>query len=333
MNSSELHRDLLTWYDAHRRRMPWREKTSPYRTWISEIMLQQTQVATVIPYFHRFVKTFPDIRSLARANEEKVLRHWAGLGYYSRARNLRRAAIEMCDRFAGRIPETLEDLKSLPGIGPYTAAAISSIAYGHPHELVDGNVSRVFARLFAERGNVKALSVDKRMWKHAAGLIHRHRPGDWNQAVMELGALICLPLPDSPRCGECPIKKHCLAKRANIQEKLPHMPIQRKPIHLSWTSLDIRKDGKRLLWKRDDNERFLRGHWGLPETRHLKNILASNHLRTVKHSITHHRISLEIRSAPPPTGTLPPQARWVTERTLPRYLVSSLWRKAAGLLK
>ncbi len=323
---TDIQRRLLRWYDKNRRALPWRTKPSPYRTWVSEIMLQQTQVATVLPYFRRFLRRFPSVRALAAAKEDEVLRQWAGLGYYSRARSLRRAAKEIVARHGGRVPADLESLRRLPGIGPYTAAAIASIAFSLPHELVDGNVARVLARLGGRRGDVKSPALSRKLWADARGLLYRRRPGDWNQALMELGALLCAP--ESPHCGECPLRKDCSAFRHGLQDKIPKTSAKRAPIRLEWTGLDIRKHGRRLLWRRAQDERFLRGHWGLPERRHLKAARTGALLRTVNHSITHHRIKLKVRAAELDGERLPASARWVQENDLKSYLVSSLWRKA-----
>lgn len=309
--------------------MPWREAPSPYRTWVSEIMLQQTQVATVIPYFERFMERFPNVEALAAAPEEDVLRHWAGLGYYSRARNLHRAAKKVVEELGGRLPEDVEGLRGLPGIGPYTAAAIASIAFDRVEALVDGNVARVFSRLFAARGDIKSPKVQRKLWDIARRLMEgSRRPGDWNQALMELGALVCLPSPEAPACERCPLKSECQALASGLEARLPEGGRKPAPIALAWTALLVRRDGRTLLWRRDLSERFLPGHWGLPEGRHLKASRPGRALRTVRHSITHHRIALAVREASVNGGRLPPQARWVPDEELSNYLVSSLWRKA-----
>ena len=215
MNSAAL----LGWYDANKRAMPWRRTKDPYRIWLSEVMLQQTTVATVIGYFERFLERFPDVRALARADEAAVLRLWAGLGYYSRARNLHRAAKAVVEEHAGRFPRTLQGLRSLPGVGRYTAAAVASIAFGLPAELVDGNVIRVYARLFALRGDPRSPALQEKVWTLAAEHLDHGRPGDWNQALMELGATVCSPV--GPECGRCPLSKSCLARKRGLQDSIP----------------------------------------------------------------------------------------------------------------
>jgi A/G-specific adenine glycosylase len=324
---ARLRRALLRWYDAHKRDLAWRRRVSPYRTWVSEIMLQQTTVATVVPYYERFLKRFPDVQALAAAPEDEVLKLWAGLGYYSRARNLRRAAQEIVTAHGGDFPSDPEAILALPGIGRYTAGAILSIAFGKPAPLVDGNVIRLFARLFAVRENVKKAETLKRFWSIAEDLIDANRPGDWNQALMELGATVCSP--ESPSCGACPAATLCAAKAQGIQDELPVVDKRRAPVPLTWKCVWVEKGGRVLLWKRSEDERFLKSHWGLPESRHLK-VEPGPRLRTIRHSITHHRITVDVHQALEP-GELPPAARWSPKSRLNERLVSSLWRKAAGL--
>lgn len=303
-----LQRALLAWYRRNRRDLPWRKDVSPYRTWVSEIMLQQTTVAAVLPYYERFLARFPDAAALADAPEEEVLKHWAGLGYYSRARNLHAAAKRIK---AEGFPTTYEGVLDLPGVGRYTAGAICSIALGLPAPLVDGNVSRVFSRLFMEN-DVKA------HWRLAAELVDPAAPGDWNQALMELGATVCAPA--APRCEACPLTAFCAARKAGRVSEFP-APAKRKAfVELAWTLLWIEKDGKALLWKRGADERFLKNHWSLPEARHL-DAAPGALLRRVKGTITHHKITIEVRRAAAPRR-LPPQAAWSAQ---PREkLVSSL---------
>src|ERR1035438_6680659 len=195
-------RDLLHWYRRHHRQLPWRATRDPYRIWVSEIMLQQTRVETVLPYYARWLRAFPTVHALAQAKDDRVLKLWEGLGYYSRARNLHRAARIVVREYDGKLPRTANGLRQLPGIGRYTAGAIASIAFGERVPLVDGNVARVFARIFAITTNVKAPRTMDKLWQLAEQLIPDRDPGDFNQALMELGALVCTP--KNPRCDAWP---------------------------------------------------------------------------------------------------------------------------------
>ncbi len=213
-------RPVLSWYREYRRVLPWRENPSPYRVWISEIMLQQTRVEAVKPYFARFMEALPDIRSLSQVEEERLLKLWEGLGYYNRARNLKKAAQRMMERHGGRMPDSYEEILSLPGIGSYTAGAIGSIAFGLAKPAVDGNVLRVMARLFADRGDIKKAAVKKRYEALIEENMDKSCPGEYNQALIELGALLCLPS-GRPACEDCPAARLCLAKREGLVMELP----------------------------------------------------------------------------------------------------------------
>lgn len=216
---TSLHRSLLAWYRANRRDLPWRRSRDPYRIWLAEIMLQQTRIAAVLPYYERFLARFPSVTELARARESEVLKLWAGLGYYSRARNLHRAAKQIVAEHNGRFPSKIESALALPGIGNYTAAAILSIAFEVPLSALDGNVARVLARLFAIRGDLRA----PKTWKHLAvaaqELLPPEFPGDWNQGLMELGETVCTPR--SPQCARCPVAQRCKARALGIADRLP----------------------------------------------------------------------------------------------------------------
>lgn len=211
---------ILSWYHKHRRTMPWREEPLPYYIWISEIMLQQTRVDTVIPYFHRFIRKYPDIRSLAESDEEELLKYWEGLGYYNRVRNLRFTAKELMENHGGKLPESFNELIRLKGIGEYTAGAIASEAFGETVPAVDGNVYRVMARLTGERGDIRERSVMIRLKETARAILPEKDTGDFNQGMIELGALICIPK-GSPKCGLCPVKDHCIAYEKEIQDEIP----------------------------------------------------------------------------------------------------------------
>jgi len=212
-------RQLLAWFHQYQRDLPWRRTKDPCRVWLSEIMLQQTRVAAVIPYYERFLERFPDIHALAAAPQEEVLRLWSGLGYYSRARNLHHAAQEIVAKHGGIFPRVEKDALELPGIGSYTAAAILSIAYGAKHAVLDGNVARVLARIFAVRGDLRDTKRWQSLQESANGLLDPKSPGDWNQAVMELGATLCTP--QSPQCLLCPVAQFCQARKLGLADSLP----------------------------------------------------------------------------------------------------------------
>jgi A/G-specific adenine glycosylase len=224
-------RGMLSWFAERKRDLPWRRTRDPYRIWLSEVMLQQTRVAAVIPYYERFLKIFPDVRALARAKTDRVLAHWAGLGYYSRARNLQRAAKEIVSRHAGQFPREYEAALALPGIGRYTAAAVLSIAFGELHAVLDGNVARVLARIGALHGDLRAPGLWRKLEATAQDLLARNASGDWNQAMMELGATVCTL--KSPHCGECPAEKWCLARKLGIAEELPSPRKKRATVHVT----------------------------------------------------------------------------------------------------
>ncbi|RTE09176.1 A/G-specific adenine glycosylase [Paenibacillus whitsoniae] len=211
--------NLLEWYGRHKRDLPWRRSKNPYYIWISEVMLQQTRVDTVIPYFHRFVEQFPTVEALATAPEEQVLKAWEGLGYYSRARNLQSAVREVHERYDGIVPQTKEEVSSLKGVGPYTSGAILSIAYNKPEPAVDGNVMRVLSRYFLIEEDIMKPSTRTVMEKLARELILEGTASDFNQALMELGAMVCTPR--SPHCLTCPVMAHCSGREAGMEEALP----------------------------------------------------------------------------------------------------------------
>lgn len=296
---------LLRWYDAHRRDLPWRRTQDAYLIWVSEIMLQQTQVKTVIPYFERFVAQFPSIKHLAQAQEEEVLARWAGLGYYRRAKLLHQAAQKVVRDLSGRLPQTVPELKTLPGIGEYTAGAIASIAFDQVAPLVDGNVIRVYARLFAIHGHAKDPKLQRQMWDLAAQQLSQTRPGDFNQALMELGATLCRVR--LPSCERCPVQKYCQAYQKGNPEAFPETPPQTKIISLYRAVAVCERKGAILLVKKKQ-PRWFQGMWELPHeyfepSQRPQEILAdylksdfglrmkqNQELPTTRHGITHHRI-------------------------------------------
>jgi A/G-specific adenine glycosylase len=225
---STFRQQLLGWFRQFRRDLPWRHTREPYRIWLSEIMLQQTRVAVAIPYYERFLGRFPNVGALAAAPQEEVLRMWSGLGYYSRARNMQKSAQQIVAKYGGEFPARLEDALALPGIGDYTAAAILSIAFGEKQAVLDGNVARVLARLGAIRGDLREPRRWQALQRTADGLLEPNSPGDWNQAMMELGATLCTP--KSPQCLLCPVAQSCEGRRQGIAESLPEKRKKRATI-------------------------------------------------------------------------------------------------------
>jgi A/G-specific adenine glycosylase len=245
---------LLDWFGAYRRELPWRASRDAYRIWVAEIMLQQTRIAAVMPYYERFLAKFPTVEALAGAAPDDVLKLWSGLGYYSRARNLHRAAQEIVARRGGEFPRTLDAALALPGIGRYTAAAVLSIAYDAPLAVLDGNVARVFARLGAIRGDLRA----PRRWRELAATAQDHlavgfpahaAPGDWNQALMELGETICTPR--IPRCGACPVARWCLARERGLTREIPAPRKKRAPVRVRIAAMILRDPRGRTLLVQD----------------------------------------------------------------------------------
>src|SRR3989338_6111565 len=210
---------LIAWYKKNARALPWRKTKDPYKIWISEIMLQQTQVETVIPYYEGWIKTFPNTKALAKSPLSKVLKHWAGLGYYRRAHRLNQTAKIILKKHSGKIPDSIEVLRTLPGIGRYTAGALASIAYDKPAAILDGNVIRVLTRLYTIKDDIGSGQTLKRIWDLAEKAVPVKNPGDFNQALMELGAMVCTP--ENPRCGQCPVQKYCLAYQCDDPSSYP----------------------------------------------------------------------------------------------------------------
>lgn len=267
MNRSAFRRALLRWYDSSKRDLPWRESNAFYPVWLSEIMLQQTRVEAVIPYYRRFLARFPTPAALAEAPESDVLAEWSGLGYYSRARNLRRAARQLADR---GLPATYEEVLSLPGAGPYTAAAIASIALDLPHAAVDGNVIRVISRLTDDPAEISSANAKRRFTAEANALLDRSRPGDFNQAMMELGATICSPR--SPDCGACPVAAFCAARAAGHERELP-VKLKKPRAREARLELVLLEKGESiLLVKRSSTERRLADFWELPARGSIKGL-------------------------------------------------------------
>jgi A/G-specific adenine glycosylase len=243
---SRFRKKLLAWFAEFQRDLPWRRTKDPYRIWLSEIMLQQTRVAAVIPYYERFLERFPDVKALAQAPEQEVLRLWAGLGYYSRARNLQKAARQIVAEHDSHFPDALEEALALSGIGAYTAAAILSIAYGKKLAVLDGNVARVIARLGAIRGDLRSGGRWQSLQKTADALLASHAPGDWNQAMMELGATLCTPR--SPQCLLCPVAEFCEARKLGLTGAIPERRTKRPTVTITLAALVlVDPQGRTLL--------------------------------------------------------------------------------------
>jgi A/G-specific adenine glycosylase len=240
---------LLGWFRSHRRELPWRASRDPYRVWVAEIMLQQTRIAAVIPYYERFLRRFPDVDSLARARQAEVLKLWSGLGYYSRARNLHAAAREIVAEHCSEFPSELEAALRLPGIGRYTAAAVLSIAYDVPLAALDGNVARVLARLQALRGDLRVPGTWRKLFESSEHLLAEEAAGDWNQALMELGETVCTP--QSPRCPACPVRRWCAANAQGVADEIPAPRKKRASVDVKIAAAVFRDPQDRTLLVRD----------------------------------------------------------------------------------
>lgn len=249
---------VLRWYDQHGRKLPWRQSADPYRIWISEIMLQQTTVAAVVPYFERFLKRFPTVEDLAKADQQDVLKQWEGLGYYSRARNLHKAAGVIVDELGGRFPESADDLKLLPGVGPYTAGAIASFAFNQPAAIVEANTLRLYSRLIELDVDPRGTAGQKLLWKFAGWAVSRKRAADFNQAVMDIGAEICRP--ENPDCPHCPLMASCKTFEAGRQHEIPLQKPKVEKTDVVEVSLAVRRRGQFLLRQRREGERWA-GLW------------------------------------------------------------------------
>ncbi|MCG6878997.1 MAG: A/G-specific adenine glycosylase [Deltaproteobacteria bacterium] len=347
-----LQKELLNWYQKHHRPLPWRKTSDPYRIWVSEVMLQQTQVKTVIPYYQRFISAFPGPEKLAEAEMQAVLKRWEGLGYYARARNLHRAAQEITHRYDGALPQDHETLKTLPGIGDYIAAAVSSIAFGQPHAAVDGNVKRVLARF-----NMIDLPVnDPKAAKHfkpfADDLLDEKRPGVFNQAMMELGALVCTPA--NPKCTECPLARTCRAFKANAVNAYPRK-IKKGRIPEHHVAVGIIWKNSRALITQRKQEGLLGGLWEFPggkvmdgETpseasiREIKEevnlvVEAKERIARVRHAYTHFKIVLDVFQCHYQSGRVklkgPVDFRWVRLHELEKFPFPGANRKFIPLIK
>lgn len=349
--SAKTRNRLLTWFDRHARPLPWRRDRDAYRIWVSEVMLQQTTVAAVAPRFEQFLAAFPNVQALAAADEQDVLKAWEGMGYYSRARNLHRAARRLVDEHGGELPDDPAVWAELPGVGRYILGAVLSQAFDRRLPIVEANTRRVLCRLFAQGGDVTSAPVQAWLWEAAAAVLPRRRVGDFNQALMELGALVCTP--QNPDCPKCPLRAECLARREGIQERLPRKPARPATVAVREVCVVPRHGGRVLLVRRPPGGRWA-NMWEFPravvedgetpEAAARKLIAALGldadpgpELMTVRYGVTRFRITMlcleaaarrrAFRSAGYAEG------RWLRPAELAEYPVSSAQRKLAAAVR
>ena len=321
-NPPALRTGLAGWFRQHGRDLPWRQTTDPYAVLVSEFMLQQTQVITVIPYYERWLTRFPDFRSLAAAEENDVLHLWQGLGYYARARNLHRAAKHVVERHDGTLPADLEAIRALPGVGRYTAGAIASFAFDLPAPILDANVARVLARLLDLREPIDATRGADILWAAAAALVPKRGARVFNSALMELGALLCVPR--QPQCLICPVRTHC---RAESPETLPVKKPRRKTVELAEDCAWIMKGG-RVLLEQQTGSRW-RGLWKLPPLAGRPDSAALQ--LTLEYPFTHHRVTLSVYTGPAPRA-LGAEQRWFDLKNIADAPMPSPHRRAVRRL-
>lgn len=342
--AEEASRRLLAWYGCEGRELPWRNTRDPYRIWLSEVMLQQTTVAAVIPYYERFLECFPNIEALASAPLDDVIALWAGLGYYSRARNLHRAAIQVVEEFDSCFPDELKPLMSLPGIGRSTAGAILSIAFDKPVPILDGNVRRVLVRLFAWQEDPRSSVAEKQLWLWAEALTPLESSHDYAQAIMDLGATVCTPR--DPACGECPLQQFCLAFDKDLASSLPR-PRSKKPVPVRNQVAVIVRSQEGTLLRQRPPEGFLGGMWELPVTdldeNHSPEPVAQSllvelglrgelvEISRVKHAYSHFKLDLTVFSADVVYGECAAEGagyRWIPEEEMTALPLHGAHKKA-----
>ncbi len=347
--------NVLAWFAAHQRDLPWRKSRDPYRVWISEIMLQQTQVATVKEYFRRFTAELPTVQDLAAAEEQQVLRLWEGLGYYRRARQLHAAAKEVVERFDGTFPGTAEEIQSLPGIGRYTAGAVASIAFGERAPILEANTQRLFARLIGLDDVLTTSASQKRLWQFAEDILPSDDVGIFNQALMEIGSLVCTP--KSPACSQCPLSAHCEAYRQDRQDEIPRPKKKIEFIPVTEIALVVRRKKEVLVRQCGQDERWA-GLWDFPrfsvkegtDLSQVEQQLAEasgvqatlgSHLTTIKHGVTKYRITLLCHEMTFDSGRLRPETgpdgqprvwQWRDVDHLTELPLSTTGRKLAKLI-
>jgi A/G-specific adenine glycosylase len=344
---TEISSALLAWYVRNARDLPWRASSDPYRVWVSEIMLQQTRVETVIPYFQRWMERFPDLASLAQASEQEVLSQWEGLGYYSRARNLHRAARQVMDTLGGAIPRDVHSLGRLPGVGRYTAGAIASIAFGGDAAALDGNIRRVLARVFNVTEPARSPAGERRLWELAEAHLPPGRAGEYNQALMDLGAMICTPR--APDCPRCPLFDFCQARILGIQEERPVGQKKLPTPHYTVTAAVIHRNGHILIAQRP-SQGLLGGLWEYPGGKQQPGedlpaclqreiaeeldagICVGAQVGVYRHAYTHFRVTLHafhcaLEGEKPPRPVQVQDLRWVTPDELSGYPMGKIDRQ------
>jgi len=361
---TRLRRNLRAWYRKHARDLPWRKTGNPYYIWISEIMLQQTTVAAVVPYFERFLQRFPDVETLAAARQEDVLRHWEGLGYYSRARNIHKAACHIVTELGGEFPRTADELVALPGIGRYTAGAIVSFAYDRPAPIVEANTLRLYSRLLGYDGDPRSSAGQRLLWAFAESIVPTRKPGEFNQSLMELGSQVCSP--NEPDCESCPLVTGCRAFAAGLQHEIPVAARKPEITPVIEAAVAIECDGHYLLRRNPEGQRWA-GLWDfvrfpvengeqlLPDAglrpqraipaRLLRTILKQVDIATgldvselrfekeIRHSVTRYRIRLQcfhaVATAMSPATD---DSRWVAPSSLDEFPLSVTARQLADVL-
>jgi A/G-specific adenine glycosylase len=345
-----VRRALLAWYRRARRDLPWRRTRDPWAIWVSETMLQQTRVETVIPYYERFLARYPTAQALADADADELMQHWAGLGYYSRARNLKAAAGQVVREHGGRVPDDIESLRALPGVGRYTAGALASIAFDRPEPIVDGNVARVLARLLDLDLEITSPAAQRLLWEQAGALARGKSPGDLNQALMELGALVCTPR--SPDCADCPLRRRCRGHAAGRAAELPRKAPRAAPRAVEAVAVLLAR-GDRFLAVRRPPRGLLGGLWELPGgdltrgerpgagvTRALRERVGLEPLRArrlgaVSHVFTHRALRLHVFRAEASGGRVRRRDadahRWLSLASLQALPLSALAKKALAL--
>jgi A/G-specific adenine glycosylase len=344
---SRLSTRLLNWYRVQGRTLPWRDmhRADPYAVWVSEIMLQQTRVETVIPYFEKWMKLFPGIDDLAKASEQDVLNAWEGLGYYSRARNLHKAAKIVAEQYKGRLPRDPEQLRALPGIGRYTLGAIASIAFGMDEATLDGNLRRVFSRLFNVSEPADQPAVEEQLWRHAAQNLPKGQAGDYNQALMDLGAMICVP--KNPHCLICPLMEMCQARKNGTQEQRPVLkPKKASPRYIHAAGVIVKN--RRVLLAKRPADGLLGGMWEFPNgrvdgdpARELVRLLKAGYglkiqrkdaLGTIQHAYTHFKITVHAFRCLPLSVPRAKNLKWVLISELENHPMGRVDRRISELL-